>query len=195
MKKHLLISAVTLLSFVGTKAQIYMGKTCDIQFFSAASLENITATNKTTKPILNTSNGDVLIKISIANFDFANALMKEHFNENYMETDKAGPKDAKGADTYPNKYATFKGKINEKVDYKKDGMTKVTVTGKLDIHGVAQDRTIDALLTIKGGVISVDTKFNVALKDHNITIPELLYQKIATSVEVKMHADLTEGGK
>jgi len=195
MKKNLLLSAFAVLSFLSSKAQIYMGKTCEITFFSAATLENITATNKTTKPILNTSTGDVLIKISIANFDFANALMKEHFNENYMETDKAGAKDAKGVDTYPNKYSTFKGKINEKVDYKKDGMTKVTVTGKLDIHGVSQDRTIDALLTIKGGVISVDTKFNVALKDHNITIPELLYQKIATSVEVKMHADLTEGGK
>src|ERR1051326_6586648 len=156
MKKQLLISAITLFTFVAAKAQIFMGKTCEISFFSAASLENITATNKTTKPIINANNGDVFIKISIQGFEFANALMKEHFNENYMESEKI-----------PN--ATFKGKINEKVDYTKDGTQKITVTGKLEIHGVAKDRTIDATLTVKGGVVTVDAKFNVALKDHNIT--------------------------
>jgi hypothetical protein len=181
-KKHLLTSAFALLLFVGAKAQIYMGKSCEISFFSAAALENITAVNKTTKPILNTATGDVLVKVTITGFTFEKALMQEHFNENYMESEK-----------YPQ--GMFKGKINEKVDYKKDGVTKVTITGKLTIHGVEKDRTLDAVITVKGGVVTVDTAFKVALKDHNITVPELLFQKIAESVEVKMHAELTENGK
>ena len=184
MKKHLLTSAIALLLFVSGKAQIFMGKTCEISFFSAAALENITAVNKTTKPILNASTGDVLVKVSIQGFVFEKALMQEHFNENYMESEK-----------YPQ--AIFKGKINDndKVNYKKDGVYKVSITGKLTIHGVEQDRTIDAVLTVKGGTVTVDTMFKVALKDHNITIPELLNQKISESVDVKMHAELTEGGK
>ena len=182
MKKLLFTTAIAFGSAFYGNAQIYMGKTCEISFFSAASLENITAVNKSTKPILNTATGDVLVKVSIPGFVFEKALMQEHFNENYMESEK-----------YPQ--GMFKGKINEKVDYTKDGATKVTITGKLTIHGVEKDRTIDAVITVKKGVITVDTMFKVALKDHNITIPELLFQKIAESVEVKMHSDMTEGGK
>ena len=195
MNKLILTAAFSSLFVLGAEAQILMGKSAEISFFSATPMENISATNKVTKPILNTATGDVLVKVGISGFTFEKALMQEHFNENYMETDKEGPKDAKGQVTYPNRMATFKGKINEKVDYTKDGTYKVTVTGKLTIHNVEKDRTIEAVLTVKGGSVTVDTVFKVPLKDHNITVPELLYQKIAEVVDVKMHAELTEGGK
>jgi hypothetical protein len=128
--KRLLILCIISLSAASLTAQIIIAKTCEISFFSSSPLEDIQAINKASKPIINTATNDVAIKIPISGFQFEKALMQEHFNENYMETEK-----------FPN--AIFKGKINEKVEWKKDGEYKVTVTGKMNIHGVEKDRTIE----------------------------------------------------
>ncbi|HTF05698.1 MAG TPA: YceI family protein, partial [Bacteroidia bacterium] len=122
---------------------------------------------------------------------FSNALMEEHFNENYMETSKPGPKDAKGNVTYPNRMATFNGKVNETIDYTKDGTHNVTMTGDLTIHNVKKPRTLNATLVIKDGVITMDCKFNVLLVDHEITVPTAVGQKIAESIEVTVHSVMT----
>lgn len=160
-----------------SSAQIYMAKTCEIVFFSEAPLENIEAKNTAAKPILNTSTNDIAIRVPIKGFVFAKPLMQEHFNENYMESDK-----------YPN--GTFKGKINEKIDYTRDGTHKVTVTGKLDIHGVEKDRTLEGTLTIKGGEITLNSKFWVALEDHKITVPKVVFQNIADKILVTINSTL-----
>ena len=51
--------------------------------------------------------------------------MQEHFNENYLESDK-----------YPK--SVFKGKITniDKVNFQKDGNYPILVNGILEIHGV-----------------------------------------------------------
>ena len=85
--------------------------------------------------------------------------MEEHFNENYMETDKKGPKDASGTVTYPNRNAIFKGRINEKIDYSVEAENKVTVTGKMELHGVTRDVTIDGTLTKSGNEFVIFSKF------------------------------------
>ena len=177
--KNIFLSVVAL--FIGTllHAQIYMGKTCEISFFSDGPIEDISAKNTTAKPILNTSTNDIAVKITIKGFHFEKALMEEHFNEKYMESDK-----------FP--YSTFSGKINEKIDYTKEGTSKVTVTGKLSLHGVEKERTIDGTITIKDGEIFIESKFNVALKDHKIEIPTLVAQNIAEIVEVTIKSTLTE---
>ena len=126
---------------------------------------------------MNTSNGQVFFKATIKGFIFESATMQEHFNETYMESEK-----------FP--YAEFKGFINEKVDYTKDGTTEISVTGKLAIHGVEKERTIKGKITVKGKEISIECKFDVKVKDHNITVPELMFQKIAETVEVKLNATL-----
>jgi polyisoprenoid-binding protein YceI len=162
------------------KAQIYMGKTCDISFFSKGPIEDIYAINKSTKPILNTANNEVAIKITIKGFVFDDKLMEEHFNEKYLESDK-----------YP--YAIFKGKINEEIeDYKKDGTHNVTITGKLNLHGVEKEITINAVATIKDRIINFDTKFFIALKDYNIEIPTLVAQNIAEQIDVTVKGALAE---
>lgn len=160
-------------------AQIYLGKTCEISFFSHGPIEDIAAKNTTTKPLLNTATNDIAYKITIKGFDFDKEVMEEHFNEKYLESDK-----------YPN--ATFSGKINEKIDYKTDGVHKVTVTGKLKIHDVEKERTIPGTISIKGGEVSVESKFIVTLKDHNIEIPSIVAQNIAEMVEVTIKSTLTE---
>ncbi len=101
--------------------------------------------------------------------------MQEHFNENYMETPK-----------YPN--ASFRGKINEKIDYKKDGVYKVTCTGKLNMHGVDQLRTIDGTITVKGNEVVLDSQFFVKTVDHKIDVPKVVFEKIAENIKVTVNA-------
>jgi polyisoprenoid-binding protein YceI len=178
MTKFFVVAAALLMG-ICAKSQIYLGKTCEISFFSKGPIEDIYAINKITKPILNTANNEVALKITIKGFEFKSGLMEEHFNEKYMESDK-----------FP--YATFTGKINEPIDYKKDSTYKVTVTGKLTMHGVEKERTVDATAIIKDGEITFESKFNVALKDHNITIPSLLSKNIAEVMEITVKGVLTE---
>ena len=110
--------------------------------------------------------------LSIRSFKFEKAFMEEHFNENYMESDKY-------------KTAVFKGRINEKIDYSSDGSYDVTATGKLNIHGVEQDRTLKGTIVIKDNTITLESAFKVALKDHNIEIPKIVASNIAEEVDVK----------
>lgn len=153
---------------------IFTAVSSEIHFFSAAPLENIEATNKDAKSLLNTESREVAVIMGIRQFKFEKPLMEEHFNENYMESDKY-------------KTADFKGKINEQIDFSKDGEYDVTVTGKLTIHGVTQDRTIAGKIIISGKSIKVNSKFPVALKDHNIKIPKAVIKNIAESVDVTVN--------
>jgi len=176
MNKYFIILVFSILC-VNVSAQIYVANSSVISFFSEAPLENIQAVNKAAKPMLNTSNNEIAIKVPIKGFVFEKPLMQEHFNENYMESDK-----------YP--HAIFKGKINETIDYTKDGTYKASATGKLDIHGVEKDRTIEGTITVKGQEITLETKFDVKVADHKITIPKVVFQNIAEIIEVKMNSVL-----
>jgi hypothetical protein len=178
MSKSILLVFVFCL-FTKLEAQIYKAKdgTTAITFFSSSPLEDITASNKGAIIVLNTGTGDVQIRVSIINFKFKNALMEEHFNENYMETEK-----------YPN--AVFKGKINEKIDWSKDGETKVSVTGKMEMHGVTRDETYEGTVTKKGNDIQINTKFKVKLVDYNIKVPSLYVKNIAEIVDVDVNSTL-----
>ncbi|MCK6648179.1 MAG: YceI family protein [Bacteroidia bacterium] len=176
MKKSVLF-ALLFLSINALNAQIYIAKSCVISFFSSSPLEDIEAINTNTKPVINTTTGDVQMKIAITGFVFEKPLMQEHFNENYMESEK-----------YPS--AIFKGKINEKIDWTKDGEHKVTVTGTFEIHGVKKERTIDGIVAIKGNEITISSKFNIHIADYNIKVPSLYVKNIAEDVEVKINAIL-----
>lgn len=175
--KKVLLSLTALVFSTSMFAQIFMAKTCEVSFFSASPLENIEAINKAAKPLINTATNDVQIKIVNTAFIFEKPLMQEHFNENYMESDK-----------YPN--TIFKGKINEKIDWTKDGENKVTVTGKMSMHGVDKDITFDGVVTIKGGEITIAAKFKVHIADYGVKVPSLYIQNIAEDVDVKLHAVL-----
>ncbi len=176
MKKFAFL-VLALGAFVTTaSAQLYKSESRSVKFYSHTALEDITAVDTTASMVLNSATGDVIVTINVKKgFQFPNQLMEDHFNENYMESEK-----------FPT--ATFKGKINEKVDYKKDGTYNVTITGTLGIHGVNQSRTFPGTIVVKNGKVTIDCKFMVAMKDHNIDIPSAVGAKIAESVEVTVHA-------
>jgi hypothetical protein len=154
----------------------YMTRTGHISFLSDAPKEKIEAHNNQVISIL-TSKGDLLFKVPIKSFEFKQALMQDHFNENYMESDKYD-------------HASFKGKILDfdKIDLKKDGKQMVDVEGDLTMHGVTKKISTKATLDIKGGKIDATTTFPVTLKDYNILIPKMASEKLQETVQVK--ADL-----
>lgn len=195
MKKSAAILFIFLLASLSSPAQIYKGSKNSISFFSKTVMEDISAVDTIATMILNSKTGDVIANIGVKGFVFPNALMQSHFNEDYMETDLAGPKDAAGKATYPNRIASFKGKINETIDYTKDGTYPVTITGTLTIHNVAQARTIKATLVVKGNTLTIDSKFNVALADHKIKVPSAVGTKIAETIDVTVHSELVDISK
>ena len=170
MKKIFLVVASVLLTN-SIQAQIYMGKTCVTHFFSKTSMKDIEATSNTAKPVLDAASGNFQMRIQITSFKFESSFMQEHFNENYMESEK-----------YP--YATFKGKINEKVDYTKDGIYPVTCTGTMDMHGTTKQITTQGTITVKGKEITIVSKFKAKPADYNIKVPSLYVKEIAEEIDV-----------
>lgn len=161
------------------KTQIYTAKegATTISFHSAAPLEDIDATNKGATIVLRASTNDLQISVTVQNFKFKNALMEEHFNENYMETEK-----------FPK--IVFKGKINETIDYGKDGENKVTATGKLEMHGVTKDVTLSGTLNKAGTELKLNAKFKIKVADYNIKVPSMYVKNIAEEVEVTFNTTL-----
>jgi len=156
------------------KTPMYKSIKSSIQFFSETPIENIDAVSKSMVSAINTGNQNVAAVIAIKTFHFNNAFMEEHFNEKYMESDK-----------YPK--ATFSGLINEPINFRQPGSYKITVTGKLNIHGVEKVRTISGMLTIDPSLkLNFRATFEVTLVDHKIEVPQLVTQKIAEVIRVNI---------
>ncbi len=173
MKKVFLIVTVFVLTVFSAKAQqkLLSASSGEVKFFSKAPLEDIEAINKQATSIINLETNDVVAKIPIKGFVFPNGLMQEHFNENYLESGK-----------FPN--GTFRGKLNETIDFSKDGIYQVSASGKFNVHGVEKDKIIKGKLTIAQGKATLETAFDVLLADHKIEIPTLVFQKIAEKIAV-----------
>lgn len=179
MKNLSLVFVTLLLAVLPMDAQIYTAKDGStlISFFSSAPLEDIEAQNKGAVIIYKATTNDIQIRVSIQNFKFKNALMEEHFNENYMESTR-----------FPN--AEFRGKINEAFDQSKDGENKVTITGIMDIHGVKKEMTLNGTITKIGNEFKIQSKFQVRVADHNIKVPSMYVKNIAEVVDVNISSTL-----
>ena len=154
---------------------VWISKNAELSFYSKAPVEDIDATSKKAASAINTQTRAVYFKVPVTSFQFKKKLMQEHFNENYMESDK-----------YPD--AEFNGKITDNVDLSKDGIYTVTCAGKLTMHGVTKDYTTKGNVAVKAGKMVVNATFKVNLKDHNIEIPKMVVKNIAEVVDVTVNA-------
>ncbi len=154
-------------------------KSGKISFSSSTPIENIEAVNKGITAILDTQTGTLQFSALIKGFEFEKALMQEHFNENYMESDK-----------FPK--ANFTGMIleNGKVNYTKEGIYPVKVKGNITIHGITNDLETSGKISISKGIPQVSAIFNINLVDYKINIPSLVADKIAKQVKVNVNATL-----
>lgn len=94
------------------------------------------------------------------------------------------------SDVYPD--ATFSGKIIEDADLSTDGNYAVRAKGNLTIHGVTRERIIKSDVVVKDGKVSVQASFTVLLSDHNIPVPKVVHEKLASEIKVEVKADLTK---
>lgn len=175
MKKYfilLLVLQIFCVSAVSGQSTLYITTSGSTEFFSETPVENISATNQKSQAILNTNTGEIAVRIPIRNFVFPNKLMQEHFNENYMESEK-----------FP--VATFVGTVNTPPDYSRDDSYLVSAKGKFTVHGVTTNREIKGTITIKNGKVRIVSDFEVMLSDHQIEVPRIVFVKIAQVIQVK----------
>ena len=178
--RTLLITFYSILFAIPVIAQdLFISQNAKISFYSKAPMEDIDAHTSSAVTALNFKTGQVYFKVKNTSFEFKQKLMQEHFNENYMESEK-----------YP--YSEFKGSFQEKIDLTKSGKYQIEVKGKLNMHGVTKDYTIPVTIVNTNGSISASTQFKTALKDHKIEVPTIVFSKIAEEIDVKVSADYKE---
>ena len=173
MKKIVLFS-LFFISTIGIGQNKMITKTGKITFeASVPSFEEVKAKNENVTCILNPKTGEIASLALIKGFRFKIALMEEHFNENYLESD-----------TYLK--ATFNGKI-ENFD-----VTKLTVTakefslkGKLEMHGKTKEINIIAKIKKTEDGIKIDSSFDVNTDDFDIKIPSVVSKKVSKKVTIK----------
>ena len=159
-------------------AQKYITKTGTIEIYSKTPLFTIEGVNKKVASILNTETGEVVASTLIRSFKFEEALVEEHFNENYLEPHK-----------FPK--SIFKGKIIDykNVDFLKDGVNEIFIEGKLTIHGITNYIKEKGIITIKDGNISAKSEFSVSLKAYEVKIEKAYKNAIKDDILLKIHFD------
>lgn len=166
--KFLLTLSIFILAAGSAVAQSkYYTKAGKITFFSKSSLENIEAINNKMVSVWDVATGQIEFAVLMKGFEFERALMQEHFNENYVESDK-----------YPK--AIFKGAIENStvISLTGDNTFTLKVNGSLTMHGVTNLVNTTAVISVKSGVISASCNFTIALDDYKISVPAVVADKI-----------------
>lgn len=175
MKRIIILSAILILSGFNTFAQDKkITRTGTIVFeASVPSFEEVKAKNESVTCVLNINTGEIASLVLMKGFRFKIALMEEHFNENYIESDK-----------YPK--ATFKG-IIQGFNWNIIGNSpkEFKMNGKLELHGKSKEINTVVLLRKVGDGLEIISNFNVNSNDFNIEIPSVLAKKVSKVVNVK----------
>jgi polyisoprenoid-binding protein YceI len=180
MKFLVIVIAAVFFSTVSF-GQKYFTKSGKINFDATAtsSPEKIEGVSRTATCVLDTKTGNMQFAVLMKGFVFERALMEEHFNENYVESDKFPKAEFKGAVTN-----------NDKVNYAKDGTYVIKVKGKLTLHGETKDVETDGKLVIQSGKITAVADFQVLLADYKVSIPGLVADKIAKAAKISVNCSL-----
>ena len=175
MKRIFILFAI-LFVFLAANGQKFMTKNGYIGFSSHTAMEDIKADNNQVAGVLDISTGELVFQVLIKSFHFEKALMEEHFNENYMESDK-----------FPK--STFRGKITNlsAVDFTKPGKYDVTVDGDLNMHDVTNKISTKGTIEVGQGGVTAVSKFNIVPEDYKINIPGVVRDNIAKTLEVSVN--------
>lgn len=183
MKKTFLAFAL-FIAVMATQTQAFAQKFSTreghISFFSKSSMEDIEANNHKVSSVIDAATGKMEFAVLMKSFVFEKALMQEHFNENYVHSDK-----------FPK--STFKGEIENlsSVNLSKNGTYDTEVKGNLTMHGVTKPVSAKGTVTVKDGNIIAKSKFKVKLADYDIVIPAVVKDNISETVEITVNNKYT----
>ena len=157
----------------------YFTKSGSISFVSKGVIETITASHRSVTCVLDAKTGAIQFAVLMKGFEFKKALMQEHFNENYVESDK-----------YPK--AEFRGQITNNGDivYTKDGSYNAHVKGKLTLHGQTKDVEADGKITVKSGKLALTSKFNILMSEYDIDIPGPVQENMSDNITINVNCTL-----
>lgn len=181
MKQTLLLSLVLIALSPLASAQKYFTKNGTLSFdaTSPGSPENIMANNRTVVCVLDASTGDIQFKAAMKAFTFDRALMQEHFNENYVESDK-----------FPD--AKFTGTISKmaSITLSKEGSYPATVKGKLTMHGETREVETTGKITVANGKVTATASFSIVLNDYKVNVPSLVADKVSKTAKITVNCGL-----
>jgi hypothetical protein len=170
MKKLFALATVLILFISVAVAQKYSTRDGYIYFNPNKNQSNkeYQAASKEATAVLKVETSEVALLVPMKTFHFNNALLEEHFNENYLHTNK-----------YPN--GKYSGKLIgfNKDMLTKDGVYKLSSEGEVELHGVKKSFKSPVTLTVKGKTATFNCEFTVKAEDFNIEIPDLVKPKLA----------------
>lgn len=170
MKKILLATLSLVLMSSLINAQTYKTRDGYIYFNpnKDQSHKDYESASKEATAVLKVETGDVALLVPMKTFHFNNALLEEHFNENYLHTNK-----------FPN--ASYKGKLIgfNKNQLVKDGVYNLTSEGQVTLHGVTKNFKSPVKLEVKGKTATYYCVFKIKAEDYNIDIPGLVKPKLS----------------
>ena len=168
-----LIGIFLLSGTVASAQDKFFTKNGRVSFVSKGNIETIQANHKSVTCVLDSKTGNVQLSVLMRGFEFRKALMQEHFNENYVESDK-----------YPR--SEFRGQVvnNNAVNYSTNGVYDAKVTGKLTIHGVTRDNEANGKITVKDGKPLANATMVIRLSDYKIIIPGIHQDNINNTVTI-----------
>lgn len=172
----LLTIALLLIKCTSATCQLYSTADGEISFHSHTFLEDVDAVNKKVSAVIDPVRKNIAFSLNMKNFEFKRKLMQEHFNENYVESDK-----------YPG--STFNGSFTGDFNKDKDGAYPVIVKGNLKIHGVTKTVESPGTLTVKNGSIFGVSSFKLNPSDYNIDIPFIVRDKIEKENTIEVNIE------
>lgn len=177
MYKSIFFLLIVFFSASSAYGQKYFTKTGSVHFLSEAPLEKIEASNDNAYVVIDAASGQIEWSVLIKGFKFAKALMQQHFNENYMDSDQ-----------YPK--ANYKGTIEKGINLTKDGTYDVQTSGNITIHGITRPLSTSGRIVINNGKVNASSSFNLTIADYNINVPKVVRDNIAKTVKVTVNAEL-----
>ena len=161
-----LLSILTIVSSLSLCGQQYLTREGVLTFDAGSPLEDIRATSNSATAVYDAKDGKLGVQVLMTSFEFRRALMQEHFNENYVESE-----------VYPK--AVFKGEY-------KDGRA----IGTLNIHGVSKNVNVPATLVKDDDAVRLKASFAVTIEDFGVTIPRAVANKIDPRAKITVDCTL-----
>lgn len=175
------------ISLSAQEFQVDKSKSNSVKFISNAPIENFEGVTNQIDGYLYLVSFDDLTKnqlyfeVDLNTLDTGIGLRNRHMRENYLETDKY-------------QFTYFEGKIDS-IKLLSENKYEVLVSGKMSIHGVTKDISLNGTIIKDEKNIQIESNFSVALSDYKIEIPKLMFMKIDENMKLVLDFHLTETKK